>query len=60
MYYSEEWINGELYYKHTPNGSWIKFTAEMYKQRVIERELEILSLNKEIEDLKNKLNNIEH
>lgn len=59
MYYNEKWIDGELFYQHTPNGSWIKFTTKMYIERVIERELEILSLYKEIEDLKNKLNNIE-
>lgn len=51
MYYQEKWINGELYYKHSPKGKWYKFTEEMYIKRLIEREHEITSLKYDIEKL---------
>ena len=34
MYYEEQWINGELYKRHHPEGTWIRFTGEDYKRRV--------------------------
>lgn len=53
MYYREEWINGKLMYKHTPNGEWKEFSKEMLYKRIIEREEEILSLKYDLQRLEN-------
>jgi hypothetical protein len=44
MYYNEQWFEGKLYYKTTPNGDWKPFTQEMLYKRIVEREEEILIL----------------
>jgi hypothetical protein len=54
MYYAEQWIEGRLYYKHTPNGEWKEFSLEAYAKRVMEREKEILSLHADLEAEKAK------
>jgi len=54
MYYVEQWIEGRLYYKHTPDGDWKEFSLEMYAKRVMEREKEILSLHSDLEQEKSK------
>jgi len=43
MYYAERWIEERLYYKNTPDGDWKEFSREMYAERLIEREKEIIS-----------------
>lgn len=46
MYYKEEWINGKLCWKATPNGEWIPFTIEQYKKRVLKLEAELKKFSK--------------
>ena len=46
MYYKEEWINGKLCWKSTPNGEWIPFTIGQYKERVLKSEAELKNLHK--------------
>lgn len=46
MYYKEEWINGKLWWKGTPNGEWIPFTIGHYKERVLKLEAELKNLYK--------------
>lgn len=41
MYYEEKWMEGELYYRHTPKGEWIKFTESQYRLRVLELERQV-------------------
>jgi len=35
MYYIEECVDGEWYYKHTPKGKWKLFTREMLLQKIL-------------------------
>lgn len=46
MYYKEQWVNGQLCWKSTPNGKWIPFTIGQYKDRVLELEETIKLLTK--------------
>ena len=41
MYYKEEWIGRELYWKSSPNGSWVPFTKEQYRERCLRLEAEL-------------------
>jgi len=36
MYYKEEWINGKLYWKGTPEGSWVEMTSQQYADKLYE------------------------
>ena len=36
MYYEEQWIDGKLCYRHMPNGDWIEFDLNDYRQRLLE------------------------
>jgi hypothetical protein len=45
MYYKEEWINGILYWKSSPNGEWIAFTMQQYKDRCLKLENGLKNLN---------------
>ena len=54
MYYVEDWIDGRLYFKTTLKGDWKEFTLEMYANRVMEREKELLSLHADMEREKAK------
>jgi hypothetical protein len=42
MYYAEKLILGELYYINTPKTPWIKFTAMMLSERIVELEKRLL------------------
>jgi hypothetical protein len=44
MYYKEEWINGKLYWKASPNGEWIEFTKQQYAERLLKVESELKNL----------------
>lgn len=44
MYYKEEWINGKLYWKASPNGQWIEFTKQQYAERLLKVESELKNL----------------
>lgn len=46
MYYKEEWINGKLYWKGSPNGEWIEFTKQQYAERLLKAEAELKNLSK--------------
>ena len=46
MYYKEEWINGILYWKATPNGEWIAFTMQQYKDKCLKQDAELKNLSK--------------
>ena len=52
MYYEERWLNERLYYKLSPEGEWMEFTLEMYANRVVEREKEVMKLQMELQELK--------
>lgn len=50
MYYAEKLINGELHYKNSSKGKWIRFSVNMLNQRIIELEKRLFGeseLNKE-------------
>lgn len=44
MYYKEEWINGKLYWKASPNGEWVEFTKQQYVERLLKVESELKNL----------------
>ena len=44
MYYKEEWINGKLFWKSSPNGEWIEFTKQQYAERCLKLEIELKNL----------------
>lgn len=44
MYYKEEWINGKLYWKASPNGEWVEFTKQQYAERLLKAESELKNL----------------
>jgi len=44
MYYKEEWINGKLFWKSSPNGVWIEFTKQQYAERLLKAESELKNL----------------
>jgi tRNA(Ile2) C34 agmatinyltransferase TiaS len=44
MYYKEEWINGKLFWKATPNGEWVEFTKQQYIERCLKLETELKNL----------------
>jgi hypothetical protein len=44
MYYKEEWINGKLFWKASPNGEWIEFTKQQYAERLLKAESELKNL----------------
>lgn len=48
MYYKEEWINGILYWKATPNGEWHAFTKQQYLDKCLQLERELGKLRLEI------------
>lgn len=43
MYYIEKLIDGELHYKNTPKGYWIKFTSKMLNERITELEKRLVA-----------------
>lgn len=42
MYYAEKLMLGELHYMNIPKSPWIKFTARMLNERIIELEKRLL------------------
>tara|TARA_R100000951_G_scaffold116765_1_gene130548 strand:+ start:7557 stop:7715 length:159 start_codon:yes stop_codon:yes gene_type:complete len=42
MYYVEWLIDGELHYKNSPKGQWLKFTSRMLNDRIVELEKRLL------------------
>lgn len=49
MYYKEEIIEGVLCYKHSPNGEWIKFSAQELTKRIIQLSEKVEDLNRQLE-----------
>jgi hypothetical protein len=41
MYYKEEWINGKLYWKSSPDGEWKPFTIQQYVDRCLNMEAQL-------------------
>lgn len=48
MYYAEQYINGNLHYKTTPDDEWTPFTIEMLNKRILELEDKIFDLQLEM------------
>jgi hypothetical protein len=42
MYYVEQLRDGELHYKNSRRGEWIKFTSAMLNKRILELEARLL------------------
>lgn len=50
MYYKEEWVNGKLCWKGTPDGEWIPFGISQYKNKCIELQEKIKKLTFMVEN----------
>lgn len=42
MYYIELLIDGELHYRNSRQGAWLKFTSKMLNDRIVELEKRLL------------------
>ena len=50
MYYKEEWIDGILYWKSSPDGEWHSFTMQQYKDKCLKLESEVRRLKQLLQE----------